>query len=100
MQKLEGHSILPLLENTVFENPIKSRIQHCNRSELRLNFEWSKVIKMPNMVHCGDFLKNEALVKQCNKSILIRQKLKENAKIKKSKCDILTNFQTTCNIKS
>ena len=28
---------------TVFENHIKSLIQHCERSELRLYFEWTKV---------------------------------------------------------
>ena len=29
--------------STVFENHRKSRIQHCERSELRLHFEWTKV---------------------------------------------------------
>ena len=28
---------------TVFENQRKSLIQHCERSELRLHFEWTKV---------------------------------------------------------
>ena len=28
---------------TVFENHRKSRIQHCERSELRLHFEWTKI---------------------------------------------------------
>ena len=28
---------------TVFENQPKSRIQHCERSELRLHFEWTKI---------------------------------------------------------
>ena len=28
---------------TVFENDRKSLIQHCERSELRLHFEWTKV---------------------------------------------------------
>ena len=28
---------------TVFENHRKSLIQHCERSELRLHFEWTKV---------------------------------------------------------
>ena len=31
------------LEGTVFENHRKSLIQHCERSELRLHFEWTKV---------------------------------------------------------
>ena len=30
-------------KNTVFENHRKSLIQHCERSELRLHFEWTKV---------------------------------------------------------
>ena len=30
-------------ETTVFENHRKSLIQHCERSELRLHFEWTKV---------------------------------------------------------
>ena len=30
-------------QSTVFENRQKSRIQHCERSELRLHFEWTKV---------------------------------------------------------
>ena len=28
---------------TVFENHKKSRIQHCERSELRLHFKWTKI---------------------------------------------------------
>ena len=42
--------------NTVFENHRKSLIQHCERSELRLHFEWTKSsLKMPKMVNlaCG-----------------------------------------------
>ena len=31
-----------------------------------------------------------------DRSVLIGQQLVENAKIKKSKCDILSNFQTMC----
>ena len=45
----------------------KSLIQHCERSELRLHFEWTKVA-------CG----------QTVLPVLIGQKLVENAKIKKS----------------
>ena len=30
-------------QGTVFENHRKSLIQHCERSELRLHFEWTKV---------------------------------------------------------
>ena len=35
-----GHDATP---RTVFENHRKSLIQHCERSELRLHFEWTKV---------------------------------------------------------
>ena len=31
------------LNLTLFENYLKSLIQHCERSELRLHFEWTKV---------------------------------------------------------
>ena len=52
--------------DTVFENHRKSRIQHCERSELRLHFEWTKVNqKCQKMVHFGEFLKKLKLaVKQ------------------------------------
>ena len=33
---------------------------------------------------------------QTDRSVLIGQKLVENAKIRKFKCDILSNFQTMC----
>ena len=35
----------PLKNNTVFENHRKSLMIHCERSELRLHFEWTKVNK-------------------------------------------------------
>ena len=35
--------ILQIHFHTMFENLPKSRIQHCERSELRLHFEWTKV---------------------------------------------------------
>ena len=41
------------------------------------------------MVHFGEFLENRVI----DRSVLIEQKLVENAKIKKFKCDILSNFQ-------
>ena len=31
------------IESTVFENHRKSRIQHCERSELSLHFEWTLI---------------------------------------------------------
>ena len=66
----------------MFENHRKSRIQHCERSELRLHFEWTKVHKKcQKMVNFGDFFE-----KTCgqtvlpDRSILIGQKLVKNAK--------------------
>ena len=57
----------------MFENHRKSLIQHCERSELHLHLEWTKTV-LPD------------------RSILIEQKLMENAKIQKFKCDILGDF--------
>ena len=52
--QIVNSSVTPIHENniqtvfqqgtyTVFENHRKSRIQHCERSELDLHFEWTKV---------------------------------------------------------
>ena len=55
-------------------------------------------IKNAKMVHFGEFLKPETCGQTVlpDRSILIGQKLVENAKIKKFKCDILSDFQTLC----
>ena len=37
------HATIFSSQNTVFENNRKSLIQHCERSELRSHFEWTKV---------------------------------------------------------
>ena len=52
---------------TVFKNHRKSLIQHYERSELRLQFEWTKSsLKMPKMFHFGEVFENLKLaVKQC-----------------------------------
>ena len=60
----------------------KSRIQHCERSELRLHFEWPKVNKKNT--------KNGQVLP--DGSLLIGQKLVENAKIEKFKCDFCGDF--------
>ena len=68
---------------TVFENHRKSRIQHCERSEIRLHGQFWRVFEN---------LKFEVKKRY---QTGIRQKLVENAKVeKKVKCDILSNFQT------
>ena len=53
---------------------------------------------MPKMVHFDEFLKTEACGQTVlpDRSVLIGQKLVENAKIQKFNCDILSNFQTMC----
>ena len=50
------------------------------------------------MVQFGEFLKTWSLRSNSvtSWSILIRQKLVENAKIDKLKCDLLGDFQTLC----
>ena len=53
---------------------------------------------MPKMVNLASFWKTEAYGQTVlpEKSVLVGQKLVENAKIQKFKCDILSNFQTIC----
>ena len=76
-------------QRTVFENHRKSLIQHCERSELRLHFEWTKVNQKWSILVI--FWKPEACGQTVlpNRSILVGQKLVENAKYEKMKCNIL-----------
>ena len=46
------------------------------------------------MVHYGEFLKGQTVLP--DRSVLIGQKLAENARIEKFKWDILGDFQTLC----
>ena len=50
------------------------------------------------MVHFGEFLKTWSCgqTELPDRSVLKGKKLVGNAKIKKFKCDILSNFQTMC----
>ena len=69
----------------MFQNCRKSLIsqsQHCERSEVRLHFG-QKFIKNAKNGQFGEFLKTEAggLTVLPDRSILMRQKLVENAKI-------------------
>ena len=53
-----------VVNNTVFENHRKSLIQHCERRELRLHFEWIKVNqKGQKLVDFGEFFKTRSLKK-------------------------------------
>ena len=65
--------------DTVFENPQKSRIQH-----LHFHVLFDEFFK--SWLFCQTALPD--------RSILIGQKLAENAKIEKFKCDILSDLQT------
>ena len=71
----------------------KSLIQHCERSELRLHFEWTKVNQFATV---ASFWRPEACGQTVlpDRSILIGQKMMRNAKIENFKCNILSNFQT------
>ena len=54
-------------------------------------------LKMPKMVDFCGFLNTLSLQTLLpDRSFLLGQKLVENAKIEKFKCDILSNFQTFC----
>ena len=64
------------VEITVFENHPKCRIQQCERSELHLHFEWTKVHK--NAKNLRGFLKLKLVVKQCYQTW--EQKLAKNTK--------------------
>ena len=69
---------------TVFENHRKSLTQHCQRSELRLHFEWTKGnSKCKKWSILASFSKPEACGQTVlpDRSVLILQKLVENAKI-------------------
>ena len=61
----------------VFENDRKSLIQHCERSELRLQ----KFIKNAKNGRFGELFENVKITVLPDRSILIEQKLVENAKI-------------------
>ena len=68
-------------------NHIKSLIQHYEQSELRLHFEWTKVNqKCQKLSILASFCKAEACGRTVlpDRSVLIGQKLVENAKIKKN----------------
>ena len=56
---------------------------------------WQKLIKNTKNGPFGEFLKTWSLrSNSVTRQVLIGQKLVENAKIQKFKCDILSNFQT------
>ena len=79
-------SLLIYIVFTVFENHRKSFIQHFERSELRLHLSGQKLIKNAKNGPFGQvFEKHDACGQTVlpDKSILIGQKLVENAKIEK-----------------
>ena len=81
----------------MFENNRKSLIQHWERSELRLHFELTKVnLKSQKWSIWASFWKPVACGQTVlpDRTILIRQKLVENAIIQRLKCDFFGDFQT------
>ena len=86
-------------KHTVFENHPKSRIQHCERSELRLHFEWTKVhLKCQKWSILASFWKPAACgqIVLLDRAILKGQKLLEMPLSKSLRCDFLGDFQTLC----
>ena len=76
---------------TVFENHIKSLIQHW--SELRLHLDWTEVQVV--MVNYGEFLKAwSSRSTSVTRQVSFNGKLVENGKFQKINCDILNTFQT------
>ena len=76
----------------MLENHRKSLIQHGERSELRLHFEWTKVNKKcQKWSNLASYWKPKACgqTKLPDRPVLIGQTLVENAKIEKFKCYIL-----------
>ena len=68
-----------------------------HRKSLCLHFEWTNVNqKCQKWSILASFWKTEACGQTVlpDRSVLIGQKLVGNAKIKRVKCDILSNFQT------
>ena len=81
---------------TVFENHRKSLIQHCERSELRLQIEWTKVNSKCQkwyILKTWSLWSNSVTCHVTFNWINIGGKCQNK---KKSICDILSNFQTLC----
>ena len=80
----------------MYEIHRKSFIQHSERSELRLHFEWTKV-HWKCQKWSGKFLKPKACdqTEFPDRSVLIGQKLVENARIKKIQIRHFEEFSNT-----
>ena len=79
---------------TVVESHRKDLIQHCEWSKLRLHFECTKVHKKcKKNRRLASFwsLRSKSVTRQV--SLILGQKLVENPKIQKLKCDILGIFK-------
>ena len=86
-----------LSELTVFENHRKSLIQQINIASkasyvyILSGQKWSILASFWKPEACGQTVLPD-------RSVLIGQKVVENAKIEKFKCDILGDFQTLCTV--
>ena len=76
---------------TVFENHRKSLIQHC---ELRLHFEWTKLIKNAKNGRFNGFIKTEACIQTVlpDRSVLIRQNWRKMPKIQMRLFEDFSNY--------
>ena len=84
---------------TLIENHRKSQFQNCERSELRLHFERTKVyLKGQKWSILVSLWKPEisGQIVLPNRPTLIGQKLAGKAKIENIKYDISSDFQTLC----
>ena len=91
------HFLVITKVGTVYENSQKSVIYNiASVCELRLHFKWTYSLKLPKNGPIWRFFENLKLaVKQSyylDWSVLIGQKLVENAKIQNFKCDTLGDF--------
>ena len=82
----------------MFENRIKSRIDIASEASYVYILSGQKLIRNAKNGPIWRVFENESCCQKVlpGRSILIGQKLVENAKIQKLKCDILGDFQTLC----
>ena len=81
--------------HSVWKLPKRSH-SNCEQSELRLLFEWTKIIKIAKNGQFSDFLITQSLRSNSATRQLKFNGTKKLWKLPKFKCDILSHFQTLC----
>ena len=76
----------------MFENHRKSLIQHCERSEFSLHFEWKKDAKKWSILATFEKPETCSLTVLPDRPTFTGQKLEENAKMAKIEWDIFGDF--------